>query len=77
LTPPALGLDLSLEFTPPFGRGRVQVDGKVVWRQEYSKVKGYPPGFGIQYNDDLPVADQAALEAGYNKLIEANGNPDA
>jgi CheY-like chemotaxis protein len=77
LTPPGLGQDLVLEFVPPFGRGHVVVDARVVWRQEYSGTKGYPPGFGIQYAEDLPIADNAALEAGYNKLLEVNGNPEA
>ncbi len=76
LTPPALGSDLDLEFVPPHGRGHVKVEGKVVWRQEYTGSKGYPPGFGVQYGD-LPIADAAGLDAGYNQLIEDNGNPDA
>jgi hypothetical protein len=72
LTPPALGTLISMEYTPPYGRGRVLVEGKVVWRQEYSKGKGYPSGFGVQY-DELPVADGAALEAGYTRLAQEKG----
>ncbi len=75
LTPPALGTQISMEYTPPNGRGRVVVDGKVVWRQEYSKGKGYPSGFGVQY-DELPVADGAALEAGYARLAQEKGTED-
>jgi CheY-like chemotaxis protein len=69
LTPPELGVELELEFRAPHGRGRVVVEGKVVWRQEYSGERGYPPGFGLQYTT-LPLADGAALEAGYNKLLQ-------
>ena len=72
LTPPALGTQISMEFTPPCGRGRVLAEGQVVWRQEYSKGKGYPSGFGVQYGE-LPVADGAALEAGYAGLAEEKG----
>jgi len=77
LTPPALGLDVEMEFVPPHGRGRVLVGGKVVWRQVYSGSKGYPSGFGVEYGADLPIADAAALEAGYTQLLRDNGNPEA
>lgn len=72
LTPPALGTMISMCFTPPKAQGRVNVDGKVIWRQEYSSGKGYPAGFGVQY-EELPAADGAALEAGYNRLLEQKG----
>lgn len=78
LTPPALGTEVQLEFVPPNGRGRVQVEGKAVWRQEYTPGKGYPAGFGVQYIEDrLPVADGAALEYGYLKLCEEQGSEAA
>jgi len=75
LTPPALGTEIDLELVPPHGRGRVMVEGKVVWRQEYSPGKGYPAGFGAQYTEErLPVADGAALEHGYLRLVEEQGS---
>jgi Tfp pilus assembly protein PilZ len=75
VTPPGMGQELALEFSPPFGRGRVIVEGKVAWRQEFSRSRGFPPGFGLQYAEDLPIPDAAALEAGYAKLLADNGNP--
>jgi hypothetical protein len=75
LTPPPLGVELDLEFVPPKGRGRVLVRGSVVWSNEYSGRRGHPPGFGIKYEDHLPLADGAALYAGYQKLFEEHGNP--
>lgn len=74
LTPPVLGTEVSLEFTPPHGRGVVKVDAQIVWRQQYSGSRGYPSGFGVQYvQNKMPVADGAALIAGYNKLLEDSG----
>jgi DNA-binding response OmpR family regulator/Tfp pilus assembly protein PilZ len=77
LTPPALGQDLSLEILPPHGRGHAIVDAKVVWRQEYAGSKGYPPGVGVEYAPVQALPDAAALEAGYTKLLDEHGNPDA
>lgn len=71
LTPPAMGTVLDLEFTPPTGRGRVLVTGRVVWRQEQPVGRnGVPCGFGLQYAEELPLADGAALETGYQALSE-------
>jgi CheY-like chemotaxis protein/Tfp pilus assembly protein PilZ len=71
LTPPAMGTVLDLSFTPPAGRGRVLVTGQVVWRQEQPVGRnGVPCGFGLQYADELPLADGAALETGYQALAE-------
>lgn len=72
LTPPPGGARLDLEFRPPFGRGRVLVEGRVVWRQDCSDGGGYNPGCGIEFGD-LPVADAAALAAGYQMLLEDCG----
>jgi CheY-like chemotaxis protein len=77
LTPPALGAELQVEFTPPHGRGHAIVDARVVWRQEYSGGKGYPPGIGVEYLGTQPLPDRAALDAGYTQLLEDCGNPDA
>lgn len=68
LTPPAMGTVLDLRFSPPAGRGRVLVTGRVVWRQEQPVGRnGVPCGFGLQYAE-LPLADGAALDAGYQQL---------
>ena len=67
LTPPPPGTLLTLELRPPFGRGRVVVDGLVAWRQAYTR-SGQPPGFGVKYVEQPEVADAAALEAGYRRL---------
>ena len=72
ITPPAAGSMLEIEFTPPHGRGRVRVEGKVVWRQEFPGTRSSPAGCGIQYGE-LPLADGAALEVGYGKLLEESG----
>lgn len=77
LNPPALGTELQLELTPPHGRGHAIVDARVVWRQEYSGGGGYPPGFGVEYVGTRPLADLAALDAGYTQLLEDCGNPEA
>jgi Tfp pilus assembly protein PilZ len=72
LTPPELGNELTLQFRAPFGRGRVELTAQVVWRQSFSRSKGYPSGFGLQYSD-VQLADAAALKAGYDKLLEQMG----
>ncbi len=77
LTPPALGVEVQLELTPPHGRGHAIVDTRVVWRQEYSGSKGYPPGFGVEFLEVQPPPDLAALHAGYTQLLEDCGNPEA
>ncbi len=70
LTPPAIGTVLDLCFSPPSGRGRVLVTGHVVWRQEQPVGRnGVPCGFGLQYAE-LPLADGAALEVGYEALAQ-------
>ena len=69
MTPPGLGSEVELEFSPPHGRGRVLVVGRVAWREARPiNPSGIPCGFGVQY-DELPVADGAALEAGYAALL--------
>lgn len=71
LSPPAPGTNVSLEFSPPFGRGRVVVDCAVVWRQPFCSRRGQPPGFGVRFAAQLAIADAAALEAGYQELNRA------
>ncbi len=71
LTPPPQGTKVTLEFSPPFGRGRVVVEGTAVWRQPFSARRGQPPGFGLRYAESLAIADAAALEAGYQELNRA------
>lgn len=68
LTPPPQGTKVTLEFCPPFGRGRVVVDSTAVWRQPFCSRRGQPPGFGVRYAEALAIADAAALEAGYQEL---------
>jgi len=68
LTPPPQGTRVSLEFSPPFGCGRVVVESTAVWRQPFCSRRGQPPGFGVRYAEELPIADAAALEAGYQEL---------
>lgn len=69
LTPPALGTEVGLEFGPPFCAQRVRVSGKVVWRQEFSHGQGYPPGFGVQYAEQVSADIERTLEAGYRRLL--------
>jgi CheY-like chemotaxis protein len=70
LVPPPVGADLVVDFRPPFGEGRVRVNGRVVWRKECSHQGGpvVPAGMGIIYTT-VPLADGAALEAGYDELL--------
>ena len=72
LVPPPTGSELIIELRPPFGEGRVRVYGKVVWRKECSQEGGpmVPTGMGIIYTE-LPLADGAALDAGYMALLNA------
>ena len=77
LVPPPLGTLLHVWFRPPFGEGLVAADAQVMWRKEYGTKTGplYPPGIGIQFAR-VPVADAAALTAGYDALFEASEQPD-
>lgn len=77
LTPPPLGVEVRLELTPPHGRGHAILDARVVWRQEYSGSKGYPPGIGVEYLPTQAAPDVAALDSGYAQLLDDSGNPDA
>jgi CheY-like chemotaxis protein len=72
LVPPPRDSELILDFRPPFGEGRVRTYGRVVWRKECSQQGGpvVPAGMGVIYTR-LPVADAAALDAGYAALLEA------
>jgi len=73
LTPPPMGTALELKFTPPFGRGQVWVEGNVAWRSmQRVNPRGVPSGFGLSYGE-LPVADGAALAAGYAELLANKG----
>lgn len=70
LTPPAMGTELDLLYRPPHGRGQVLVSGRVAWRQSQAVGRnGVPCGFGLQYAE-LPLADGAAIEAGYQALAK-------
>jgi hypothetical protein len=70
MTPPGLATHVELEFSPPHGKGRVCVQGQVAWREARPvNPRGVPCGFGLQYTD-LPVADGAALNAGYAALLD-------
>jgi CheY-like chemotaxis protein len=72
LVPPAVGAELVVDFRPPFGEGQVRVHGRVVWRKECSQQGGpvVPAGMGIIYTK-VPLADGAALDAGYEALLRA------
>lgn len=72
LVPPPRDSELILDFRPPYGEGRVRAYGRVVWRKECSQQGGpvVPAGMGVIYTR-LPVADGAALEAGYSELLAA------
>lgn len=71
LVPPPIGTVLHVRFRPPFGEGMVAADAQVMWRKEYGSKAGplYPPGIGIQFVR-VPVADAAAIAAGYDALLE-------
>jgi len=75
LTPPPLSSEVEMEFCPPFLEERVKLSGMVVWRQEYLGSKGYPSGFGVQFADNASEQAREQLEQGYQKLLEAEGNP--
>ena len=71
LVPPPHDSELTIEFRPPYGEGRVRVYGNVVWRKECKQEGGpvVPTGMGVIYTK-IPLADGAALMAGYDKLLE-------
>ncbi len=68
--PPPSGARVEIEVRPPFGRGRAAVEAQVVWRKEAGSKTGpvAPAGFGVVYSE-VPLADGAALEAGYDELL--------
>ena len=72
LVPPPRDSELVLDFRPPYGEGHVRAHGRVVWRKECSQQGGpvVPAGMGVIYTR-LPLADGAALEAGYAALLSA------
>jgi len=74
LTPPPQSTRLTLEFTPPFGEGMVHLDAQVVWRKEFGSKRTVlsPTGMGVLFTR-IPLADTAALEAGYQKLLSLSG----
>ena len=75
LTPPPLSTEVEMDFCSPLTDQRVKLGGMVVWRQDYLGSKGYPAGFGVQFADDTPEQAREMLEQGYQKLLEAEGNP--
>ncbi len=70
LVPPPPDTEVNLELRPPFGEGRVKVTGRVVWRKECRQEGGpvVPTGMGVLYTS-IPLADGAALDAGYAELL--------
>ena len=70
LVPPPMGTVLHLRFRPPHGEGLVAADAQVMWRKELGATQGpmYPAGVGVQFVR-LPLADEAALGAGYDRLL--------
>lgn len=69
LTPPPIGTELNLHFTPPFGAGRFCLQGNVVWRQPNPVGRGGTPcGFGLQYGE-LAMPDRVGYEAAYEELL--------
>ena len=74
LAPPPVGTELALELRPPHGEGRAAVRARVVWRKEPRASAGpvVPAGMGVVYLR-VPLADGAALDAGYGALLEASG----
>jgi CheY-like chemotaxis protein len=72
LVPPPRDSELIIDVRPPFGEGRARVYGKVVWRKECRQEGGpvVPTGMGVTYTR-VPLADGAALTAGYEKLLES------
>lgn len=80
LAPPPQATEVAVELRPPFGEGRAAVAGKVVWRKEVAAKAGpvVPAGMGIVWTR-VPVADGAALQAGYEALLAATpgaGRPE-
>ncbi|MBI5502971.1 MAG: PilZ domain-containing protein [Deltaproteobacteria bacterium] len=71
LVPPPMGTLLHLRFRPPHGDGLVGLDAQVMWRKELGAAQGpmYPPGVGVQFVRMAP-ADEAALHAGYQQLLQ-------
>jgi CheY-like chemotaxis protein len=70
LVAPPVGTLVHLRFRPPFGEGLVAMDAQNMWRKEYGSPMGplYPPGMGVQFVR-RPLADDAALLAGYEALL--------
>jgi len=70
LVPPPIGTLLQVRFRPPHGEGLVALDAQVMWRKEFGSSQGplYPPGIGVQFVR-TPLADEAALRAGYEELL--------
>jgi len=72
LVPPPVDSEIQVDIRPPFGEGRVRVYGKVVWRKECGQDGGpvVPTGMGVIWTN-LPLADGAALDAGYEALLDS------
>jgi len=70
LNPAPAGSALTMEFRPPSGRGTVIVEGQSVWCQRLGlkRMMFSPSGMGVVFTK-VPLADSAALEAGYNELL--------
>ncbi len=72
LVPPPRDSELVMDIRPPHGEGRARAYGKVVWRKECSQQGGpvVPAGMGVIYTN-VPIADRAALDTGYDALLGA------
>lgn len=73
LTPFPLQTRITVDFQPPYGRGRVVADAQVCWVKRLGDTGGAasPPGMGIQFLS-MDVADDAGFEAGYRRLLDQN-----
>ena len=74
-TPLPMQTLIEVSFTPPFGRGKVNMIAQVVWRKEYGKDESptTPPGMGIQFVKSW-IADKSGFEAGYKALLAVSEN---
>jgi Tfp pilus assembly protein PilZ len=69
ITAPPMQSRLLVEFTPPFGKGRVAMVAQVVWLKPIGHASGAatPAGIGVQFVQSW-LADKAGFEAGYNAI---------
>ena len=60
--PREIGYQLKLRFELPEGRGKIEADAEVVWKEEYTGRSGSEPGMGLRFTSISTDAEQQLRE---------------